>query len=125
MSGLLPSSQFLAAAWGILVGLNKCLYLSGQVPFLMRFIMQRQALHLTKQGIFIAHWAIELMAGILIVLIVSPLRGRSVWGGGAGYRYVGPLGLNSQAAIESCYTHRGQRFGCRLYCHCPTLALVG
>ena len=42
--------------------------------------MQRQALHLTKRGIFIAHWAIELMAGILIVLIVSPLRSRSVWG---------------------------------------------
>jgi len=37
----------------------------------MRFIMQRQSLHLTKQGIFIAHWAIELTAGILILLIVS------------------------------------------------------
>jgi hypothetical protein len=78
-----------------------------------------------ETGNFIAYWAIELMAGILIVLIVSPLRGRSVWGGGVCYRYVGLLGLNSQAAIESCYTHRGQRFGCRLYCHCPTLALVG
>ena len=33
--------------------------------------MQRQSLHLTKQGIFIAHWAIELTAGILILLIVS------------------------------------------------------
>jgi hypothetical protein len=31
----------------------------------------------------------------------------------------------AQAAIESCYSHRGQRFGCRLYGHCPTLALVG
>ena len=46
-------------------------------------------------------------------------------GGVAGYRYVGPLGPSSQAAIESCYTHRGQRFGYRLYGHCPTLALVG
>jgi len=34
-------------------------------------------------------------------------------------------GPSSQAVIESCYTHRGQRFGCRLYGHCPTLALVG
>ena len=42
--------------------------------------MRGQALHLTKQGIFIAHWAIELTAGFLILLIVSPLRGRSVWG---------------------------------------------
>ncbi|MFM8571860.1 MAG: hypothetical protein ACKOAU_09710, partial [Pirellula sp.] len=33
--------------------------------------MQRQSLRLTKQGIFIAHWAIELMAGILLFLIVS------------------------------------------------------
>ena len=35
-----------------------------------------------ETGNFIAYWAIELMAGILIVLIVSPLRGRSVWGAG-------------------------------------------
>jgi hypothetical protein len=57
-----------------------------------------------ETGVFIAYWAIELMAGILILLIVSPLRGRSVWGGGAGYRYVGPLGLNSQAAKQPSST---------------------
>ena len=33
--------------------------------------MQSQSLHLTKRGIFIAHWAIELSAGLLIFLIVS------------------------------------------------------
>jgi hypothetical protein len=31
--------------------------------------MQSQSLHLTKRGIFIAHWAIELTAGLLIFLI--------------------------------------------------------
>ncbi len=33
-----------------------------------------------ETGNFIAHWAIELTAGILMLLIVSPLRSRSVWG---------------------------------------------
>jgi hypothetical protein len=57
-----------------------------------------------EKGVFIAYWAIELMAGILIVLIVSPLRGRSVWGGGVCYRDVGPLGPSSQAAKQPSST---------------------
>jgi hypothetical protein len=33
--------------------------------------MQSDSLHLTKRGIFITHWAIELMAGLLIFLMIS------------------------------------------------------
>lgn len=33
--------------------------------------MQSNSLHLTKRGIFITHWAIELMAGLLIFLMIS------------------------------------------------------
>jgi hypothetical protein len=60
--------------------------------------------HARPGSLFDAPWAIELTAGILILLIVSPLRGRSVWGGGVCYRDVGPLGLNSQAAKQPSST---------------------
>jgi hypothetical protein len=36
--------------------------------------------HARPGSLFDAPWAIELTAGILIVLIVSPLRGWGVWG---------------------------------------------
>jgi hypothetical protein len=64
-----------------------------------------------EKGVFIAYWAIELMAGILIVLIVLPLRGWGVWGAGFATEMSARWAQaakqpSSQAAIEYEYEYR-------------------